>query len=84
MQSVLNAQPQLPAAVAKLASEGDAFAKAQRLPEDWAAKRPEEINPAQFIELTRLVYGDELEEGGGVGSGYELGGKVWRKLKHGT
>ena len=27
------------------------------LPEPWATKRPEELSPVQFIELTRLIYG---------------------------
>jgi hypothetical protein len=26
------------------------------LPNDWTMKRPEELTPAQFIELTRLIY----------------------------
>eukprot|EP00586_Coscinodiscus_wailesii_P010692 CAMPEP_0172512410 /NCGR_PEP_ID=MMETSP1066-20121228/244481_1 /TAXON_ID=671091 /ORGANISM="Coscinodiscus wailesii, Strain CCMP2513" /LENGTH=71 /DNA_ID=CAMNT_0013292217 /DNA_START=1 /DNA_END=213 /DNA_ORIENTATION=+ len=27
------------------------------LPDDWSRKRPEELNPGQVIEVTRLIYG---------------------------
>jgi len=46
------------------------------LPTDWASKRPEELAPEQFIELTRHLFGPS--------STTDLGKKVWRKLKHGT
>jgi ribosomal RNA small subunit methyltransferase A len=69
----------LPQSVVEAQEQGDAFALAQTLPEDWASKRPEELTPGQFVEVTRLLYGtasDGIED-------YELGTKVWRKLKHG-
>lgn len=47
------------------------------LPEDWASKRPEELRPGQFVELTRLLYGAGDAD-------TALGQKVWRKLKHGS
>lgn len=32
------------------------------VPEEWASKRPEELSPEQFVELTRLMYGDKVEK----------------------
>jgi hypothetical protein len=64
--------------VRRRAEGGDEFAKMQYLPEGWGGMRPEEIKPQQFIELTRLVYGEEEDR-----ENYDLGAKVWRKLKHG-
>ena len=52
------------------------FARTQELPADWAKKRPEELSPGQFVELTRLLYGTKLDT--------PWKNKVWRKLKHGT
>ena len=61
------------------------FSKKPFLPKGWIKKRPEELTPAEFVELTRLIYGDvycgetedkSLDE-------YDLGEKVWRKMKHG-
>lgn len=31
------------------------------LPEQWATKRPEELTPVQFIELTHAMYGDRAK-----------------------
>jgi 16S rRNA (adenine1518-N6/adenine1519-N6)-dimethyltransferase len=68
----------LPESVREAINAGDEFALAQQLPSDWVKKRPEELSPGQFVELTRLLYGTtEAEES-------PLGKKVWRKLKHGT
>jgi 16S rRNA A1518/A1519 N6-dimethyltransferase RsmA/KsgA/DIM1 with predicted DNA glycosylase/AP lyase activity len=73
----LNAAPlPLPDSVAALQKEGDEFALNQALPEDWSSKRPEELTPGQFIEITRLLFGNRQSE--------ELGRKVWRKMKHGA
>jgi len=60
---------------------GDKFAASQKLPVDWAKKRPEELSAGQFVELTRLVF-----NGNKLSNEYngELGKKVWRKLKHGN
>ena len=55
------------------------FAMKQELPDDWAKKRPEELSPGQFVEITRMLYGPY------DGAGWEESGldkKVWRKLKH--
>lgn len=65
----------LPESIIELRNEGDAFALNQELPIDWGSKRPEELTPGQFVEVTRLIYGNRQSE--------ELGRKVWRKLKHG-
>lgn len=81
-QELLNAPPiPLPAVVEEAREKGDYFASKQQLPEDWATKRPEELTPGQFVELTRIFFGpseyhvsDETQP---------LGVKVWRKLKHG-
>lgn len=70
------ASPPLPDSVMELQKEGDEFALCQALPEDWGSKRPEELTPGQFVEVTRLLYGNRQSE--------ELGRKVWRKLKHGV
>lgn len=68
----------LPQIVLDAQGRGDAFALSQGLPEDWGSKRPEQLTPAQFVEITRLLYGDNNTDENG-----ELGRKVWRKLKHG-
>jgi 16S rRNA A1518/A1519 N6-dimethyltransferase RsmA/KsgA/DIM1 with predicted DNA glycosylase/AP lyase activity len=73
--------PSLPAAVLEARDRGDEFAQMQELPLDWASKRPEELNSAQFVELTRLLYGPA---DGIVDPHKPLGEKVWRKLKHGN
>ena len=75
---ILSAAPsQPPPEVMASAKAGDEFAASQFLPENWASRRPEEFKPAQFIELTRHIYGD------GSVKGADLGRKVWRKAKHG-
>mmetsp|Transcript_2874 Transcript_2874/g.7892 ORF Transcript_2874/g.7892 Transcript_2874/m.7892 type:complete len:433 (-) Transcript_2874:246-1544(-) len=81
----IDAQPlPLPASVVKARDEGEAFALAQELPEDWMRKRPEQLTPGQFVEVTRLMYGDVNDDHNiDNASEVELGRKVWRKLKHG-
>ena len=85
----LNASPvPLPPQVIKAQEEGDEFALQQTLPDNWASKRPEELTPAQFVEVTRLLFGDSSNDGTSDGESLEtdsedLGRKVWRKLKHG-
>ena len=72
----LSASPlPLPATVDQLRASGDAFALTQALPPDWGSKRPEQLSPGQFIELTRLLYGTKVDN--------EWQSKVWRKVKHG-
>ena len=58
IESILHAPPlPVPMEIQELAHRGHAFGRQQSsLPHDWATKRPEEIPPAQFIELTRLIY----------------------------
>lgn len=58
IEDILHLSPlPVPDAIQALAHCGNAFALQQtRLPHDWSTKRPEEIHPAQFIELTRLIY----------------------------
>jgi 16S rRNA (adenine1518-N6/adenine1519-N6)-dimethyltransferase len=80
-QAILDSSPlPLPTAVQKAKNEGDSFAARQQLPDDWASKRPEELTPGQFVELTRIFFGPKDEETETV----QLGEKVWRKMKHGT
>ena len=81
-QDLLNSAPiPLPAVIQKAKDEGDYFASRQQLPDDWASKRPEELSPGQFVELTRLFFGlAEYNEGDKI---EPLGVKVWRKMKHG-
>ena len=73
-------QASVPECVREARENGDEFAATQALPEDWASKRPEELTPGQFVELTRLMFGPKE---GVVDPSVPLGNKVWRKLKHG-
>jgi len=74
---ILSAPPlPLPESVVAAREAGDVFASAQELPENWFTKRPEQLSPGQFVEITRLIYGSKQKE--------DLGNKVWRKLKHGV
>lgn len=70
----------LPPSVQAAAARGDTFAIQQALPDNWASKRPEELTPGQFVELTRLIFGPH---DGVIDHELPLGRKVWRKLKHG-
>jgi len=56
---------------------GNQFAQGQSLPESWSSMRPEEFTAAEFVELTRLIFGEGEED-------EVLERKVWRKKKHGT
>lgn len=79
-KDVWTIQPLLPECVQEARENGDEFAATQELPENWASKRPEELTPGQFVELTRLLFGPKE---GVVDASVPLGKKVWRKLKHG-
>lgn len=46
------------------------------LPDEWGFRRPEELLPRQFLELTRLIYGPKH-------SRPPDGAKVWRHGRHG-
>jgi 16S rRNA (adenine1518-N6/adenine1519-N6)-dimethyltransferase len=82
----------LPDSVVAAQQQGDAFALEQQLPDDWFTKRPEQLTPGQFVEVTRLLFGDtgsnnNNEDGENESSNIkevDLGRKVWRKLKHGV
>jgi len=82
MEKISSPPLPLPESVLAAQQRGDVFALAQELPEDWMGKRPEELTPGQFVEVTRLMYGDT--NGIDEASGVELGRKVWRKKKHGV
>lgn len=86
MEKISSPPLPLPASVLAARERGDAFALAQELPDDWMSKRPEQLTPGQFVEVTRLVFGDNTNgDAEGVdASEVELGRKVWRKLKHGV
>jgi len=85
VQQLLDAAPlPLPETIQQAADQGDAFAQRQALPEDWVSKRPEELTPGQFVELTRLVMGANNNDSGDENNNNNLGTKVWRKLKHGA
>lgn len=73
-------QPALPQSIQEAIESGDEFAATQELPIDWATKRPEELTPGQFVELTRLLFGPK---DGVIDPSVPLGNKVWRKMKHG-
>jgi len=62
--------------------DADAFAASQQLPLDWSSKRPEQLSPGQFVELTRLLFGPMEHDGSAIET--PLGNKVWRKQKHGS
>lgn len=91
LKEKLNSLPvPLPESVLDAQHSGDAFALSQTLPDDWASKRPEELTPGQFVEVTRLLYGSNNNGKSGSSSNNnnqqgasDLGRKVWRKLKHG-
>ena len=74
----------LPKQILKAKQTGESFAMSQELPEDWASKRPEELSPGQFVELTRLIFGPAEGFDDGDGEPKPLERKIWRKLKHGT
>lgn len=67
----------LPESISEAKRKGDKFAAEQELPHDWSRKRPEQLTPGQFVEITRLIFGDNRSDNA------KLGRKVWRKLKHG-
>ncbi|KAL7509646.1 hypothetical protein ACHAXN_006604 [Cyclotella atomus] len=69
----------LPSVVVDDRERGDEFALGQELPMNWTAKRPEELTPGQFIEITRMLYGAEEDW-----ETMPLKSKVWRKLNHGV
>ena len=76
----------LPRSVRQLAEQGDSICLHQALPENWASKRPEELTPGQFVELTRQLFGPDTnheEEKQEQCTSSPLPAKVWRKLKHG-
>ena len=71
----------LPECIVAAREGGDPFSATPELPGNWASKRPEEMTPGQFVELTRLFFGPA---NGVVDNSKTLGAKVWRKLKHGV
>jgi 16S rRNA (adenine1518-N6/adenine1519-N6)-dimethyltransferase len=81
-KDLLNAPPvPLPQSVIEARERGDAFAMIQELPEDWGSLRPEALTPGMFVEVTRLLLGDDKTSDDDDDA---LGRKVWRKLKHGV
>jgi ribosomal RNA small subunit methyltransferase A len=46
------------------------------LPDEWGTKRPEQLAPEQFLELTEFIYGQKPEASEGET-------RIWRHLKHG-
>ena len=77
-RTLLSQSAVLPESVKEAQREGDNFSLTQTLPSDWLKKRPEELTAGQFIEITRLVFGDNESEN------MAFDKKVWRKLKHGS
>lgn len=49
-------------------------AKNKELPEEWSSKRPEELDPHDFISLTAFIYGLDAKEP-------ESGTAVWRSQR---
>ncbi|CAM9468264.1 unnamed protein product, partial [Heterosigma akashiwo] len=45
------------------------------LPEEWATKRPQQLTPEEFVELTKLLYGEEEDK---------IAEKAWRNAGHGV
>lgn len=85
VDSILDAEPlPLMKSTIEARGKGDKFALSQDLPKDWASKRPEELSAGQFVELTRLLFHSDDDEGIENISDQPLGRKVWRKLKHGV
>lgn len=81
MEKISSLPLPLPESVLAARERGDVFALGQELPENWMTKRPEQLTPGQFVEVTRLMFGDT---NGVDESEMELGRKVWRKAKHGV
>ena len=82
-QALLSSAPlPIPEPIQEVRDAGDEFALRQELPKDWASRRPEELSPGQFVELTRLLFGPGVYDEEASAS-TPLGKKVWRKLKHG-
>ena len=83
-KEILNGPPRpLPRSVIKMQELRDAFALTQKLPENWASLRPEELSPGQTVELTRLVFDYDIDDEGSS-SAIPWDKKVWRKLNHGS
>lgn len=57
------------------------------LSDEWATRRPEELAPREFVELTRLLFGPAktgAAAGAGAGGAEEGGStRVWRRMRHG-
>ena len=49
----------------------------EALPDAWATRRPEELAPHEFVELTQLIFGSKPEPPSGTA-------RVWRKMSHGA
>ena len=82
VQQFLDGEPcPLPKCVIEARDAGDDFALKQQLPIDWAKKRPEELTPGQFVEITRMLFGPKEEDNW---EDSKLKDKVWRKMKHGA
>jgi 16S rRNA (adenine1518-N6/adenine1519-N6)-dimethyltransferase len=60
------------------------------LSDEWATRRPEELEPHEFVELTRLLFGPAKGGAAAAGAagaaGAAAGGgstRVWRRARHG-
>lgn len=55
------------------------------LSDEWATRRPEELAPREFVELTRLLFGPAKTGAQAGAAGAEDGGstRVWRRVRHG-
>ncbi len=51
------------------------------LDDTWATKRPEELAPPQFVELTRLLFGPASAKKPGTAEDEQT--RVWRRARHG-
>ena len=66
----------VPAGEAGAAAVGAEAGGALVLPDEWGKRRPEELAPPEFVELTLLIFGPKPERAEGET-------RVWRHAKHG-
>lgn len=92
LKQVLNLSFQQRRKMLRQSLKGLLSSRGLTLDEEWATKRPEELEPAQFVELTRLLFGSATEKHR-KGSEDNIESeerhlkqeqtRVWRRARHG-
>ena len=88
LKQVLNLSFQQRRKMLRQSLKGLLAARDITLDEEWATKRPEELEPTQFIELTKLLFGPATAgsnnsrfSAANQGQGEQT--RVWRRARHG-